>query len=83
MVHIMTAPLIALGIKIGILMGTVYLFSDEAVRHGAITPEYQRQALACKSTVLLQSGVGHASCCIKTPFIDKFYEEKQKLLLSG
>ncbi len=82
LVQTMAAQLIERGAKIGILMGTVYLFSREAVASGAITPAYQQQLLQCRTTRLLHSGSGHASCCIDTPFVQKFYNEKQKLVLS-
>ncbi|MFC1812467.1 beta-ketoacyl synthase N-terminal-like domain-containing protein, partial [Thermodesulfobacteriota bacterium] len=83
MVEALAAPLSTVGIKAGVLMGTAYLFTDEAVKHGAITPEYQKQAMECETTALLQSGAGHASRCIKTPFADQFYTKKQELSLSG
>ncbi|GAB6146718.1 beta-ketoacyl synthase N-terminal-like domain-containing protein [Desulfocicer niacini] len=83
MVQALAAPLSAVGIKLGVVMGSAYLFSKEAVTHGAITPEYQKQVLACETTHLLQSGIGHASCCVETPFIEKFYTAKQTLILSG
>ncbi len=82
MVQVITAKLIERGANIGILMGTAYLFSDEAVQSGAITPTYQDEIIKSKTNVLLHSGSGHASCCVKTPFIEKFYEEKQKLISS-
>src|SRR5581483_2879773 len=66
------APLSARGMKVGVLMGTAYLFTHEAVRGGAILPEFQRQALACGETVLLESGLGHATRCAPTPFADEF-----------
>ncbi|SMC90225.1 polyketide-type polyunsaturated fatty acid synthase PfaA [Desulfocicer vacuolatum DSM 3385] len=83
MVQTLAAPLAASGVKLGIIMGSAYLFSREAVNYNAITPEYQKQALACDTTHLLQSGIGHASCCMATPFIEKFYKKKQALILSG
>ena len=36
MVAAIAAPLTARGIKVGVLMGTAYLFTEEAVTHGAI-----------------------------------------------
>ena len=83
MVQAIAAPLTDLGMKIGIVMGSAYLFCDEAVQHGAITREYQRQVMACKSTVLVETGVGYAFSSIKSPFIEKFLEKKQKLINSG
>jgi acyl transferase domain-containing protein/NAD(P)H-dependent flavin oxidoreductase YrpB (nitropropane dioxygenase family)/acyl carrier protein len=83
MVQTLAAPLAASGIKLGVIMGSAYLFSKEAVKQGAITPEYQKQALACDATHLLQSGIGHASSCMETPFVKKFYTKKQELILGG
>ena len=48
MVAALAAPLSARGMKIGVLMGTAYLFTREAVQTGAILPEFQRQALPAR-----------------------------------
>ena len=42
MVHAAAAPLVAAGGAAGILMGTAYLFTREAVSSGAIGPAFQR-----------------------------------------
>jgi acyl transferase domain-containing protein/NAD(P)H-dependent flavin oxidoreductase YrpB (nitropropane dioxygenase family)/NAD(P)-dependent dehydrogenase (short-subunit alcohol dehydrogenase family) len=81
MVASIAAPLAARGIKVGVLMGSAYLFTEEAVRTGAIIPEYQNQALRCDRTVTLQSGLGHGARCAKTPYCDDFNKNKQQLLL--
>jgi acyl transferase domain-containing protein/NAD(P)H-dependent flavin oxidoreductase YrpB (nitropropane dioxygenase family) len=83
MVAAAAAPLTAKGMKIGVLMGTGYLFTHEAVQTGAITAEFQRQAIACQETILLDSGVGHATRCVKTPFADEFNQVKKELLRAG
>ena len=83
MVQTLAAPLAKSGFKLGMIMGSAYLFTEESVKYAAITPEYQKQALACTSTRLLRSGSGHASSCMETPFVEKFYTQKQKLALSG
>jgi acyl transferase domain-containing protein/NAD(P)H-dependent flavin oxidoreductase YrpB (nitropropane dioxygenase family) len=77
------APLSARGMKIGVLMGTAYLFTHEAVRSGAILPEFQRQALACQETALLESGLGHATRCVPTPFADEFNQARAELIRAG
>ncbi|MGC4665498.1 hypothetical protein, partial [Escherichia coli] len=41
MVAAMAAPLVERGIHVGILMGTAYLFTKEAVASGAIVPKFQ------------------------------------------
>src|SRR5262249_8609294 len=83
LVATLAAPLSARGMKIGVLMGTAYLFTPEAVRSGAITAEFQRQALQCQETVLLESGVGHATRAARTPFTDEFLRAKEEMLRAG
>ncbi len=83
MVATMAAPLVERGMKIGVLMGTAYLFTHEAVTSGAITEEFQRQALECGDTALVESGVGHATRCAITPFVSDFSDKKRELLLTG
>ena len=53
-VEAMTAPLAARGARVGVLMGTVYLFTEEAVSSGAIQEGYQKMALSCSNTALLE-----------------------------
>ena len=83
MVAVLAAPLVARGMKIGVLMGTAYLFTTEGVASGAITAEFQRQALDCRETILLESGVGHATRCVPSPFADEFLTAKHELVRSG
>ena len=83
MIAAMTAPLAERGVKIGLLMGTAYLFTEEAVDCGAIVPRFQKEAIDCDNTVLLQTGPGHAIRCIKTPYYDVFEDEKNRLLENG
>ena len=45
------------------LTGTAYLFTEEAVRSGAIEPGFQHEAIECRETMLLESGAGHATRC--------------------
>ena len=42
----LAGDLAARGVRIGVLMGTAYLFTHEAVATGAIVPRYQREAAA-------------------------------------
>jgi acyl transferase domain-containing protein/NAD(P)H-dependent flavin oxidoreductase YrpB (nitropropane dioxygenase family) len=83
LVSVLAAPLVERGVKIGVLMGTGYLFTPEAVESGAITAEFQRQALECRGTALLDSGGGHATRCVPTPFVDEFQTKKRELVLAG
>ncbi len=83
MVSALAAPLVDKGMRIGVLVGTGYLFTEEAVRCGAITDGFQRAAMACDRTALLESGPGHATRCAPSPFADDFYQEKRRLLRRG
>jgi acyl transferase domain-containing protein/NAD(P)H-dependent flavin oxidoreductase YrpB (nitropropane dioxygenase family) len=83
MVATIAAPIVARGAKIGVLIGTAYLFTPEAVSTGAITTEFQRQALACRHTTLLESGLGHASRCVETPFAAEFQSRRRELAISN
>jgi len=83
MVETLAVPLARRGMKIGVLLGTSYLFTHEAVTSGAITEEYQRQAIMCRHTALLESGVGHVTRCASTAFAEEFIERKNELLASG
>lgn len=82
-VSIMAAPLAARGVKVGVLMGTAYLYTQEAVRTGAIQQEFQQQAMQAKDTVLLETAPGHETRCLNTAFALHFEEEKKKLQATG
>lgn len=82
-VSIMAAPLAARGVKIGVLMGTAYLYTQEAVLTGAIQEEFQLQAMQAKDTVLLETAPGHETRCLNTAFAQHFNTEKAKLLAAG
>ncbi|MBO0697990.1 MAG: nitronate monooxygenase, partial [Zavarzinella sp.] len=83
MVAVAAAPLTARGMKAGVLMGTAYLFTREAVSTAAVLPGFQQQALACRETVLLESGLGHATRCAPTPFADEFNRARADLIRAG
>lgn len=82
MVAVLAAPLVARGMKVGVIMGTAYLFTEEIVRSGAALKEFQSQAIACQETSLLQSGVGIYTRCAKTPFCDEFNRTRRHFLLA-
>lgn len=82
-VSIMAAPLAARGVKVGVLIGTAYLYTQEAVTCGAIQEEFQLQALQAKETVLLETAPGHETRCLDTAFAKYFNEEKSKLIAAG
>ncbi len=76
MLQVIAAPLVALGVKIGVLMGTAYLFSREIAATGAIVPQFQKEVIDCVRTVNLESGPGHASRCALTPFAAEFFRAR-------
>jgi NAD(P)H-dependent flavin oxidoreductase YrpB (nitropropane dioxygenase family) len=79
----MAAPLITKGMRVGVLIGTAYIFTKEAVESGAIVPRYQREALLCKKTVLLKSGVGHCIRVANTAFALEFDRQRQCFAKAG
>lgn len=83
MVAAMAAPLVERGAKIGVLMGTAYLFTPEAVACGAIQPAFQQAALACTQTVLLETAPGHATRCAETDYVRMFRAERERLQAQG
>ena len=80
MVAVMAARLAERGVRLGVLMGSAYLFTEEVVTSGAIVKGFQEQALSCDHTVLLESGPGHATRCVDTAFAEAFEREKLRLL---
>jgi NAD(P)H-dependent flavin oxidoreductase YrpB (nitropropane dioxygenase family) len=83
MVATMAAPLTAAGAKVGVLMGTAYLFTQEAVATGAIQPGFQEAARECDRTVLLETAPGHATRCLDTEYVRTFLAEKCRLEEQG
>ncbi|MBC7530967.1 MAG: KR domain-containing protein [Oligoflexus sp.] len=79
LVAAMAAPLSARGAKVGVLIGTAYLFTQEAVTSGAILKRFQDEALRCEETALLETAPGHATRCANTPFVDVFSSRKEEL----
>ena len=83
MVAAIAAPLAELGVRIGISMGTGYIFTTEAVSTGAIVPAFQEEALRSQATVLFETGPGHAIRCADTPYRELFNQEKRRLYAEG
>ena len=79
MVSVLAQPLVRRGIKVGVWMGTAYLFTEEIVRTGAIVPGFQDVAIAARGTVLVESGPGHAVRCVENDFARAFDQEKVRL----
>ncbi|MET7452187.1 SDR family oxidoreductase [Streptomyces sp. NPDC005574] len=72
MVAALAAPLTARGAAVGVLMGTAYLFTEEAVTSGAIRPLFQEQVVRATRTTLLETAPGHATRCVPSPFSDGY-----------
>ncbi|WP_460443781.1 beta-ketoacyl synthase N-terminal-like domain-containing protein, partial [Amycolatopsis cihanbeyliensis] len=68
----MAAPLAERGVGVGVLMGTAYLFTAEAVRHGAITGLFQREAVRAERTATLETAPGHLTRCLDSPYVAEF-----------
>ncbi|MCG6870709.1 MAG: SDR family NAD(P)-dependent oxidoreductase [Gammaproteobacteria bacterium] len=83
MVATLCAPLVERGIRVGVLMGSAYLFTREIVASGSVLSNFQREALACHATVSLETGTGHSTRCADTPFARQFFERKQAMQASG
>lgn len=81
--QIMAAPLIEKNVRIGIIMGSAYLFTREIVESGAIVDQFQKICLECDKTVVLETGAGHASRCALTPFAQTFFEARVSLKARG
>ena len=79
MVTALAAPLAARGAKIGVLMGTAYLFTHEAVATGAIGAAFQQEAARCEKTVLLETAPGHATRCADSEYAHVFDQERGRL----
>ncbi|MGW1870646.1 SDR family NAD(P)-dependent oxidoreductase [Streptomyces mauvecolor] len=83
MVAALTAPLAARGVAVGMLMGTAYLFTAEAVECGAIQPVFQRQVIAAGATALLESAPGHATRCVASPYTADYAAARVRLRADG
>jgi acyl transferase domain-containing protein/NAD(P)H-dependent flavin oxidoreductase YrpB (nitropropane dioxygenase family)/short-subunit dehydrogenase/acyl carrier protein len=79
----LAAPLAARGAKIGVLMGTAYLFTEEAVACGAIGAAFQGEALRCDGTALLETAPGHKTRCAATDYVRAFEDERARLEAQG
>ncbi|MFJ7214370.1 SDR family NAD(P)-dependent oxidoreductase [Amycolatopsis sp. NPDC098790] len=79
MVAALAAPVAARGAAIGVLMGTAYLFTREAVDAGAVLPLFQRSLLGAEHTDLLETAPGHATRCVRSPFTEEYAAIKADL----
>ncbi|MFE4061978.1 beta-ketoacyl synthase N-terminal-like domain-containing protein, partial [Streptomyces sp. NPDC059096] len=77
------APLTEAGAAFGVLMGTAYLFTAEAVGAGAIRPLFQRRVLAADRTDLLETAPGHATRCAASEVTRDFAALRDELTAQG
>ncbi|MFE9452971.1 SDR family NAD(P)-dependent oxidoreductase [Streptomyces sp. NPDC006739] len=83
MVAALAAPLTARGAAVGLLMGTAYLFTEEAVARGAIQPLFQWQVVTATATALLETAPGHATRCVPSPFTRDYRDREAALRAAG
>lgn len=83
MVAAMAAPLAARGAKVGVLMGSAYIATKEAVVANAVNEYFQKQCIAGDRTALLETAPGHAIRGLDTDFVKFFFDEKRKLKEEG
>ena len=79
LLQVMVAPLVKVGVKIGIIMGTAYVFTKEIVDSGAVLENFQTTMVDSNDTVNLTTGPGHASRCARTPFVADFFDAQKTL----
>ncbi|MFF3753645.1 SDR family NAD(P)-dependent oxidoreductase [Streptomyces sp. NPDC002018] len=79
----LAAPLTRAGVAFGVLMGTAYLFTEEAVAAGAIQPLFQRRIVAAERTDLLETAPGHATRCAHSAITEDFAGLKDELRERG
>ncbi len=75
----MAAEQAAAGTGVGVLMGTAYLFTREAVETGAITDVFQDLIVRAASTVTLETAPGHRTRCLPSPYTDRFEAVRTEL----
>ncbi|MEK6675815.1 MAG: SDR family NAD(P)-dependent oxidoreductase [Planctomycetota bacterium] len=78
-VSALTQPLVELGMNVGVLIGTAYLFTKEAVECGAILQQFQNVAVGTDHTVLFETGPGHLIRCAESDYLAFFENEKRRL----
>jgi acyl transferase domain-containing protein/NAD(P)H-dependent flavin oxidoreductase YrpB (nitropropane dioxygenase family) len=83
MVAAMAGPLTRRGVHVGVLMGTSYLFTREAVEHGAIKPLFQQMVVEAAETVLLETSPGHVTRALRSPFAAEFTRRRSELEAAG
>ncbi|MCB1690302.1 MAG: acyltransferase domain-containing protein, partial [Halioglobus sp.] len=83
MVSALVQPLKQRGAQVGVLMGTAYIFTDEAVSTGAVVPKFQQIAQSSRYTEIADTGGGHAIRMAPTVYYETFLQEKARLEAGG
>jgi acyl transferase domain-containing protein/NAD(P)H-dependent flavin oxidoreductase YrpB (nitropropane dioxygenase family) len=83
MVAALAAPLARRDVRVGVLMGTAYLFTREAVEHRAIKPLFQRMAMEASETALLETAPGHVTRALRTAYVEEFARQRTELEEGG
>lgn len=83
MVAALSAPLVDKGVNVGVLIGTAYLMTREAVTTGALKADYQKRLIDSNRTIVLDSGGGYKVRSAPCEFSKSFETEKQKLVNQG
>jgi malonyl CoA-acyl carrier protein transacylase len=79
----MTAPLAKQGLKIGVQLGTAYLFTKEIVESGALTPVYQQVVQEHTRTTIIGSTVGLNCRTADTTFAGQMMKNEHCRLADG
>ncbi len=79
----MTALLAKQGLKIGIQLGTAYLFTKEIVESGALTPVYQQVVQEHTRTTIIGSTVGLNCRTANTTFAGQMMKNEHCRLADG
>lgn len=66
-------------VSIGFLMGTAYLFTEEAVTSGAIPQLFQDVALSCERTSTVTTSMGHSTRVAMSGFVSEFEDRAREL----
>ncbi|MFA6013366.1 MAG: beta-ketoacyl synthase N-terminal-like domain-containing protein, partial [Desulfobacteraceae bacterium] len=78
-----SSVLAARGAKIGIQVGTAYLFTREIVALKSIGKLYQNTLTTARHTIVTGNTVGLASRTVPTPFARKLVEKEHQLIQQG
>lgn len=73
----LAAPLVELGARIGVLMNTPYLFTEEAVTTQAVLPAFQEAAVRSQETVVIEKEPGRLLRRLPDTRHETFAESKE------